>query len=255
MNHIRFIVPTTLAAAFSVAVLAAPALAQDPQRPADSTPAPKPDDGVTINVLPQDVITPKLGDDLRVKQIGFVKGLRYLLPIKWTAEKPSNPMRLAQIRIPPLSNELHGDGLLVISAGIGGSVEDNVARWIAQFTETEGVPTQQDLQISGSPLLVTQVIATGTYNAGMPGQAPDLKPETTLWGAIVQNGPEGTVFFKAVGPKQTMAERTVAWDILIRNLKIQEKPRVLPTAPGRAPSEPPAEQPNPPAPSETPKSP
>lgn len=247
MNH-------PLVAAFAVSSLLAigapAALAQDPIKPPPSPPAShgsKPDSNVAINVLPQQEIAPKLGDDVRVKQIGFVKGLRYLLPVKWTPEKPENPMRLAQVRIPPLANELHGDGLLVISGGIGGSVDDNIARWVAQFSEVDGVPTQQDLQITGTPLLVTQVIATGTYNAGMPGREPSLQPNTTMWGAIVQGGPEGVVFFKAVGPKETMAERHVAWEVFVRNLAIMKAPRHdLPKAPGRLPENgegnPPADQ-------------
>ncbi|MBL8745632.1 MAG: hypothetical protein JNK58_04655 [Phycisphaerae bacterium] len=205
--------------------------------PAQNQPEPprQPAGEVAISVLPQAEIGPKLGDDVRVKQIGFVKGLRYVLPVNWTPETPDNPMRLVQIRIPPLANELHGDGTLVISAGIGGSVDDNIARWVAQFTEVEGVPTQQDLQITGSPLLVTQVIATGTYNAGMPGAEPVLQPNTTMWGAIVQGGPEGVVFIKAVGPKETMQERHVAWEVFVRNLVVMKKPRVLRKPPGRYP--------------------
>lgn len=241
----------TLLASFLIAGSSV-ASAQDPVKPPPTPPAApasqgsKPDDSVTINVLPQAQIAPKLGDDLRVKQIGFVKGLRYLLPLKWTPEKPDNPMRLAQVRIPPLSNELHGNGLLVISGGIGGSVDDNIARWVAQFSETEGVPTQQDLQITGSPLLITQVIATGTYNAGMPGKEPALQPNTTLWGAIVEGGPEGIVFFKAVGPKETMAERGVAWDIIIRNLVVMPKPRQPPNPPGQQPATDDGQSPPPP---------
>lgn len=202
---------------------------------------------VTIDVLPPREIAARLGDDAQVRQIGFVKGLRYILPMYWKKEQPSNPMRLVQVRIPPLFNETHEPGLMVISGGIGGSVEDNVARWVAQFTDIEGVATQQDLPIAGTPLLATEVIVTGTYNAGMPGGEPDPKPGTTLYGAIVQGGPEGTIFIKATGPKETMAERRQSWDIFIRNLKIIPRPKdapLPPDAPGeqQAPPNEPAKQ-------------
>lgn len=251
-------------AIFAILALAPSLNAQAPSRePANSSPTtpqpPKPDGGagtgagVDVQVLPSETITPKMGDDARIKQMAFVKGVRYLLPIKWEPQIPDNPMRLAQVLIPPLSNEAHGPGLLVISGGIGGSVDENVARWIAQFKDTEGVPTQQDLQIQGSPLLVTQVIATGTFNAAMPGAEPRLVPNQTLYGAIVQGGPEGTIYFKAVGPKETMAERRVAWEVMVRNLRIMEKPRgKLPTHPGpHAPAE--SEPPPTPAPESKPE--
>lgn len=195
-----------------------------PALPAPSAPG---KNGVEIVVLPASDVQAKLGDDASVKQIGFVPGytLRFLLPFKWKAEDPSHPLRLVQIRISPGANAALGDGVLTISGGIGGSVEDNIARWVAQFSEIEGQATQQDLQVLGTPLLVTEVIATGTLNTATPGGAPDLKPNWTLYGAIVQGVPEGTLFIKAIGPMETMKERRGAWEMFVRNLRIVERPK------------------------------
>lgn len=120
--------------------LAAQEPSREPGKSSPSTPqSPKPAStgDVEVQVLPAQNIVAKMGDDARIKQMGFVKGLRYLLPIKWEPQIPDNPMRLAQIKIPPLSNEAFGPGLLVITGGIGGTVDENVARWVAQFKETD----------------------------------------------------------------------------------------------------------------------
>jgi hypothetical protein len=217
---------------------------QPPKPPTDQGSPAKP--AVEIQVLPSSDVQAKLGDDANVRQIGFVPGyaLRYLVPFKWKPEDPSHPMRLVQMRISAGANAALGDGVLAITGGIGGSVDDNVARWVAQFAELEGVATQQDLQIVGTPLLVTQVIATGTFDAASPGAAAELKPNMTLYGAIVQGVPEGTLFIKAVGPKETMAERRLAWDVFIRNLRIMERPKQIGPEESRGPT-PPVKPPEP----------
>ncbi len=231
-------------AASLLAAVAGLAAGQDhPGKPPEPpTEKPAPAAKVEISILPATEISPVRGDDVRTRTIGFVKGLRYILPLNWTHEDPPNAMRLKQIKIPPLSNEANAPGTLTITGDIGGSVDDNIARWVAQFKDLEGVPTQQDLQFRKSPLLVTQVIATGTLNVGRPGGEPEWQPETTLYGAVVQGGPEGIIFIKAWGPKGTMKERRVAWDVFIRNLVIMAPPEDVRDRP-RPPSPPPTENP------------
>lgn len=196
--------------------------------PPSSTPAGGSEDDdpvLKILVLPQGKVERRPADEIRVSKIGWVRGISYLVPPRFVPEKPANEMRIAQMRILPSQDDESLEGLLVISGGIGGGVEDNVARWVSQFRDLEGVPTQQDLLVLGTDLVVTEVVVTGTYDAAMPGSPPDLKPDQTLLGAIVQGGPDGLVFIKAVGPKQTMAERRESWNLLIRNLRVQPHPR------------------------------
>lgn len=217
---IKSSVPSVVAALLMSAALVR---AEPPAAPAGS---PDDDDPVLkVLVLPQGKVNRRTADEIRVLKIGWARGISYIVPPRFVPEKPAHEMRIAQLRILSDQDDRSLEGLLVISGGIGGSVEDNVARWVSQFRDLEGVPTQQDLVVADTDLIVTEVVVTGTYNAAMPGSPPDPRPDQTLLGAIVQGGPEGLVFIKAVGPKQTMAERRESWNLLIRNLRVQPHPR------------------------------
>lgn len=198
------------------------------QTDAPSAPAPaeSKDHVLEITILPPKDIAARPGDDMRVKRIGWVKGVRYLVPDKWTVRPPSNAMRLVEMVIPEPSGSGKGDGGLMMFGDIGGSVEDNIARWVDQFIEVDGTATQQDLSIINDQIRITQVVVTGTYVPMTAAGKGEPLAGWTLFGAIVQNGPEGIVFIKATGPKDTMAARRADWDMLIRNLRVIPKPEI-----------------------------
>lgn len=190
---------------------------------------------VEIKVLPEKVLVPNPGDAPVMPKLQFVQGLGYRLPSRWQAEEPSNPMRLAQIKIPaPQGGFGEGAGLLTVTANIGGSVDDNIARWVAQFTEVSEAPTLQKYKLG--ILTLHELRVTGTFNAKMPGPGDD-KPvaDMTLFGAIVEGGPAGPVFFKATGPKFTMQSRQNAWMMFLRNIGVDVRPET--TGAPRAPQD------------------
>ena len=90
-------------------------------------------------------------------------------------------------------------------AGQGGGVEDNVQRWIGQFQQPEGKPSEQVAQrrkqtING--LAVTTIDVSGAYLAAGPMAPSNVrKPGFRMLGAIVE-GPQGAVFFKFTGPQR-----------------------------------------------------
>lgn len=225
-----------------------------PERKPDPSPkAPVKHDDTTDPVMLLQVLEPaevraKLGDDSQVKHMAWAKSIRYFLPFKWIPQKPENPMRIGQAVINPLANTALGTGLLTVSADIGGGVEGNVARWVSQFSNLDGVPTQQDLMILDTGLVATQVFVVGTYDPQMPGADNEPKPDTALFGAIVQGGPEGDVYFKAVGPRQVMEERRPAWDMMIRTLRVLPKPNAQKLRQGEPAPADERNQPGPPSP-------
>lgn len=233
-------------------------------KPSAPLPATKDASGkVEVIVLPEKTLMPNPGDAPVMPRLQFVHGLGYRLPGRWRAEEPSNPMRLAQISIPaPQGGFGEGTGLLTVTANIGGTVDENIARWVAQFTEVTEAPTLQKYKLG--TLTVHELRVTGTYNAKMPGAggADEPKAGTTLFGAIVEGGPAGPVFFKALGPTFTMQSRQNGWMMFLRNIGVDVRPETTgaPRAPEdeaerrrlreqrekqQPPAEPPAEQPKP----------
>ncbi len=137
-------------------------------------------------------------------------GLVYAAPPAWVRETPRSNVRADQYRWPRAAGDAEDGDLAVFASGIGGSVDDNVARWRAQFSTAEGQPipdeafVRQTLEANG--LKITLVDVAGRYSAGMAmpgGPEPAAKDGYRLLGAIVET-PAGPWFFKAVGPAATV---------------------------------------------------
>ena len=60
--------------------------------------------------------------------------LRYKVPEGWITEKPTSSMRAAQYVLPKVEGDPEDASLVLFyfGRGQGGSVEDNMARWIGQ---------------------------------------------------------------------------------------------------------------------------
>lgn len=141
--------------------------------------------------------------------------IRWRWPESWQQETPSSAMRLAQASIPGEA----GDASLAVfhfGPGGGGSVEDNLARWVGQM-EVEGEPDRQEFPVGDYQ--VTWVDVAGTLLPSTMGAGPSTpQPDSRLLGAIVE-GPGGPWFFKATGPAPTLAAARDEFRGLLQSLE------------------------------------
>jgi hypothetical protein len=142
----------------------------------------------------------------------------FALPAGWQSETPSNNMRMAQASIPGPG----GPGQLAVfyfGPGNGGGAQDNIQRWIGQMeAEAGSQPTIQELQTEHG-FKVTWVEMVGTMLPSTMGTGPDTaQPNSRLLGAVVE-GPGGPWFFKATGPKDTLAAEREDFLAMIRNAR------------------------------------
>lgn len=218
--------PPSTASASASAPSSTPPTGQAAPPPAPTAPSgPSQDAGGPFRIITRERTEPKPSDAVMNVRHGYAKGIRYAVPRTWEAEPPSNSMRLAQFRLPAPKDSGLANGMAVISGGIGGSVDENLLRWVAQIKDPKSKPTKQELIVGD--LMVTEIRATGTYDAGMamPGApATPPQPDTTMFGAIIDNGPEGLVFIKATGPEAVMTANKGAWDLLIRSVFVVPDP-------------------------------
>ncbi len=132
-------------------------------------------------------------------------GLRFSVPSEWPRVPAASEMRQAQFRIPKVGSDSE-DGELVLfhfGAGQGGSVQDNIDRWLGQLQQPDKSPTKDKATTVIRPvksLKVTSVDASGDY-LGMGEKT--AKPGWRLLGAVIE-GPGGPWFFKAIGPQATI---------------------------------------------------
>ena len=151
-----------------------------------------------------------------------VAGIRWSIPTGWTEQGPRQ-MRIATYGTPSAGGDAEGGECAVFffGPGQGGTVDQNVDRWIGQFEKPTG-ESRSSKEVNG--LTVTTVKVNGTY-VGMVApmmqqQQGAKKPNYSLLGAIVM-APEGPVFFKLTGPSASVAQAESSFNSLIASLQKQ----------------------------------
>jgi hypothetical protein len=151
------------------------------------------------------------------------------LPMGVTWEDPpsfervggNNPMRKATYRVPRAKGDTEDAQLAVFyfGPGQGGSIEDNVARWVKQFTDIKpGDVRRADREANGLRQHTIE-IEKGTFSSGMPGGPTQAKPGYGLLGGIV-SAPSGVYFFKMTGPSATVKAAHKPFYALLDSVKV-----------------------------------
>ena len=129
-------------------------------------------------------------------------------------------MRAATYRVPAAPGDKE-DGeccVFYFGPGQGGSVEDNLKRWIGQFENPQGEPKRGKQTING--LNVTTIDLAGAYTgAGGPmATAKVSKPGYRLLGGIVE-APQGADFIKFTGPAKTVAAQQATFQGQLKSVR------------------------------------
>ena len=124
-------------------------------------------------------------------------------------------MRLDQATIPGQA----GDGHLTVfffGVGGGGGVNANLERWAAQV-QHEAPPTRELFEVNGYRVSMIEVEGT-LLPSGMGAGPTEPQPGSVLLGAVVE-GTGGPWFFKATGPKETMAEHRDDFVAMLKSIR------------------------------------
>lgn len=126
-------------------------------------------------------------------------------------------MRMATYAIPAAAGAEAGEcGVFYFGNGKGGSVDENLARWVGQF-EAAGAPKKSERTINGLKAHLIEVSGTYLAPGGPMMQSQAKKAGWKLSGAIVE-APDGLVFFKCVGPAATIQKAEKDIDALLKSV-------------------------------------
>lgn len=128
-------------------------------------------------------------------------------------------MRAATYVVPaaPGDKEDGECGIYYFGQGKGGSVDDNMKRWVGQFELAQQDAQPRKRTVNG--LNVTSIDLSGTYTgAGGPmATTKAIKPGYRLLGAIVE-APEGLIFIKFTAPTKTASANQAIFENLLKSL-------------------------------------
>ena len=143
-------------------------------------------------------------------------GIAWQVPAAWH-EGGARAMRVATYLVGGAEPSKSGEcAVFYFGPGLGGSVDENVNRWMGQFAPTPN-STRRTLKVRDLP--VTRVEIAGTYLApGIDMRSQGSLEAWKLLGAIVE-GPKGAVFFKLTGPAAVIDRAADHFDALIASLE------------------------------------
>ena len=172
----------------------------------------------------RDLRTPEQPDPAARPGQPTAGGLTWEAPEPFQAQRPSSSMRAAEYIFP---EEEEGESPASMSVfffgrGQGGSVQDNVDRWVRQFRQPDGSDSRQAAEITHrevNGLQVTLVRVAGIFTGGMGagGPAPE-QPDQRMLGAIAE-GPEGPVFFKLTGDSAVVERAEHPFEELVESFR------------------------------------
>lgn len=155
-------------------------------------------------------------------------GIAFTVPDGWESVTPASKMRVAQYSVPGPGGPAEM-AVFYFGPGQGGGVEDNVKRWAGQFSSDDPTTTAVPIEaarLKTNGLELALVRASGTYD---PGNMGPMAPASTgpkknyaLFGLVVNGGPEGPLFVKITGPKQTMDSQQANFEAFAQSAKKSE---------------------------------
>ena len=145
----------------------------------------------------------------------------------WIKQQPSSPMRKDQFSLPGVSGAEAAELAVFFFPGGGGTVDANLKRWYDQFKQPDGSTTGNRAELEKlkvNTLSVTTVYVTGTYlksrSLMMMGGPVDELSDYALLAAIAETA-EGSWFFKATGPQQTIDHWRARFGAFVQSFRVK----------------------------------
>lgn len=139
--------------------------------------------------------------------------VEYVVPKTWKRQAPSNSMRAAQFGIPLAEGDSGKVEMTVFYFGPdqGGSVDDNIKRWLGQFKPLDGKEKVESIKVG--ELKITLFDAKGTYDFKPFPAAPkgELMKDWRMLASVVETPNDGPYFFRMVGPAKTIGAQEGAF--------------------------------------------
>lgn len=109
--------------------------------------------------------------------------------------------------------------------GAGGSIEDNLNRWIGQFSQPDGSESKDKAKtekktVAGQEVYVLDIQGTYKDSPGpFAGGAVTNRPNYRMLAAIVLTPKDGNYFLKFYGPEKTVGENKEKFEKMIESLE------------------------------------
>jgi hypothetical protein len=145
-------------------------------------------------------------------------------PAGWTKREPTSRIVEAEFAISPAGGDSAPGRLTAM--GAGGSVEDNVNRWVGQFVGADGAspkPQRDKATVGGAQIEIVDLAGTYKDSPGGPfaGGKTVMRENYRMLGAIIQTKDKGNYFLKLYGPKATIDANASGFHEMVKSVKVK----------------------------------
>lgn len=170
---------------------------------------------------PEELVSIELGEGAIVVQA----------PKRWARVKPRNRLIEVELAVTnkPAEEEQAAEEPVIARLTVmaaGGSVEQNIARWIGQFTGTEAGAAREKAKVEKQPLgsdTLHTVDISGTFMDSLRGPfGPKVeKPDHRLLAGILDTEKHGKYFFKLIGPSKVVEQNAKAFRQMLKSAEVE----------------------------------
>jgi hypothetical protein len=169
---------------------------------------------------------PAAADDAKKEdeKITLAEGkLTLSVPGAWEKKEPSVRIIEAEYAVPAAEGDKNPGRLTIMAAG--GSVEQNIERWIGQFSQPGGKNTKdlaktEEAKVDGQTVHLVDISGTFKDQRG-PFAPATVYEDYRMLGAIISTENAGRYFVKLYGPKNTIAGSEEAFKKMIGSLDVK----------------------------------
>lgn len=138
-------------------------------------------------------------------------------PETWEQKQPRVRIIEAEFSVKPAEGDDAAGRVTVM--GAGGTVKQNIDRWIGQFTQTTRNKSEKK-KIAGQEVHVVDLAGTFKDQRG-PFAPATLKEKYRMLGAIIVTEKSGQYFVKFYGPEATVTANEKAFNEMLTTIKVK----------------------------------
>lgn len=176
---------------------------------------------IAVIALVSSLATAALADDAK---FSIADGkLTLTAPEGWKKIQPRVRIIEHEYQIDPVEGDKEKGRMTVM--GAGGSIQDNLDRWIGQFSQPDGSESKDKAKtekktVAGQEVHILDIQGTYKDSPGpFAGGAVTNRPNYRMLAAIIVTPDSGNYFVKFYGPEKTVSENKEKFEKMIESLE------------------------------------
>lgn len=147
-----------------------------------------------------------------------LESAKTVVPASWEKQTPKNNFRMVQFKVAKVEGDDADAEFYVSKLAGGGTVEDNIKRWVGQFADGKASETKK-AERPKLTIYTTEITGTFIEKKFPMDTKGTARPGWKMLGAIAET-PDGTLYIRLTGPGKTVDAAKAGFDLLIGKLAV-----------------------------------